>query len=107
MAGGTALALPLAAMGPDSRPVRRSDVLAQGAGETVILLTPDSGEYFTLNEVGGRIWELADGSRSVAEIAGVLSEEYEAPGAVRPLDANELARPESQLDLVEEALGSP
>ena len=66
-------------MGPDSRPVRRSDVLAQGAGDTVILLTPDSGEYFTLNEVGGRIWELSDGSRSVAEIAGVLVEEYEAP----------------------------
>ena len=66
-------------MHPDSRPVRRSDVLAQGAGETMILLTPDSGEYFTLNEVGGRIWELADGSRSVTEIAGLLVEEYEAP----------------------------
>ena len=66
-------------MGPHSRPVRRSDVLAQGAGETVILLTPDSGKYFTLNEVGGRIWELSDGTRSVAEIAGVLVEEYEAP----------------------------
>ena len=73
------MALPLAAMGPDSRPVRRSDVLAQGAGETVILLTPDSGEYFTLNEVGGRIWELSDGSLSVAEIAGVLVAEYDAP----------------------------
>jgi hypothetical protein len=59
--------------------VRRSDVLAQRAAETVILLTPDSGEYFTLNEVGGRIWELSDGTRSVAEIAGVLVEEFEAP----------------------------
>ena len=66
-------------MNPQSRPERREDVLAQGAGDTVILLTPDSGEYFTLNEVGGRIWELADGSRSVAEIATVLVSEYEAP----------------------------
>jgi hypothetical protein len=66
-------------MDADSRPTRRADVLAQAAGDTVILLTPDSGEYFTLNEVGGRIWELADGSRSVAEIAAVLGEEYEAP----------------------------
>jgi hypothetical protein len=66
-------------MGPESRPVRRSDVLAQAAGETVILLTPDSGEYFTLNEVGGRIWELADGSRTAAEIAGTLVDEYDAP----------------------------
>jgi hypothetical protein len=77
-------------MGPDSRPVRRSDVLAQAAGETVILLTPDSGEYFTLNEVGGRIWELADGSRSVSEIAGVLGDEYEAPLADIQADALEL-----------------
>jgi hypothetical protein len=66
-------------MQPESRPLRREDVMAQAAGDTVILLTPDSGEYFTLNEVGGRIWELADGSRSVAEIAAVLVDEYEAP----------------------------
>ncbi len=66
-------------MGPESRPLRRSDVLAQTAGETVILLTPDSGEYFTLNEVGGRIWELSDGSLTVAEIVAVLVGEYEAP----------------------------
>jgi Coenzyme PQQ synthesis protein D (PqqD) len=66
-------------MDADSRPQRRTDVLAQAAGDTVILLTPGSGEYFTLNEVGGRIWELSDGSRSVAEIAAALAEEYAAP----------------------------
>jgi hypothetical protein len=66
-------------MDADSRPQRRSDVLAQAAGDTVVLLTPDSGEYFTLNEVGARIWELADGSRSVAEIASALADEYDAP----------------------------
>ncbi len=65
-------------MGPDSRPRRRGDVLSQEAGDTVVLLTPGSGEYFTLNEVGGRIWELADGTRSVREIAAVLVQEYDA-----------------------------
>ena len=78
------------AMGSDSRPVRRSDVLAQVAGETVVLLTPDSGEYFTLNEVGGRIWELADGTRSVEEIARMLGEEYDAPVEEIQADAVEL-----------------
>jgi hypothetical protein len=66
-------------MGPDSRPLRRQDVLAQKAGDTLVLLTPDTGEYYTLNEVGARIWELVDGTVTVAEIAGVLAEEYEAP----------------------------
>jgi coenzyme PQQ biosynthesis protein PqqD len=77
-------------MRSDSSPTRRSDVLAQVAGETVVLLTPDSGEYFTLNEVGGRIWELADGTRSVAEIAGTLAVEYDAPVEEIEADAIEL-----------------
>jgi hypothetical protein len=66
-------------MEPGSRPQRREDILMQAAGDTVVLLTPDSGEYFTLNEVGGRIWELADGTRSIEEIAAALVAEYEAP----------------------------
>jgi coenzyme PQQ synthesis protein D (PqqD) len=94
-------------MGPESRPVRRSDVLAQAAGETVILLTPDSGEYFTLNEVGGRIWELADGSRSVSEIAGVLVDEYEAPLEDIQADALELLGELAEEQLVSDGLHAP
>ena len=65
-------------MRPDSHPRRRQDVLAQSAGDAVVLLAPDSGQYYTLNEVGGRIWQLADGSRTVTEIARLVSEEYDA-----------------------------
>ena len=32
---------------------------------------------FTLNEVGGRIWELLDGRRSVRQIADALRREYD------------------------------
>ena len=92
-------------MGPDSRPVRRDDVLAQAAGDTVILLTPDSGEYFTLNEVGGRIWELADGSRSVADIAGVLVEEYEAPLEDIQADALDILDELAEVQLVSDGPG--
>jgi hypothetical protein len=77
-------------MGPESRPLRRPDVLAQTVGETVVLLTPDSGEYFTLNEVGGRIWGLSDGNRTVAEIAALVSDEYDAPIEQIQADALEL-----------------
>ena len=94
-------------MGPESRPVRRSDVLAQSAGDTVILLTPDSGEYFTLNEVGGRIWELSDGSRSVAEIAGVLAEEYEAPVEEIRTDALEVLAELADVRLVSDGPSAP
>jgi hypothetical protein len=63
----------------ETRPRRRDSILAQEAGDTVILLTPVSGEYFTLNEVGARIWQLADGTLSVSDIARVLADEYDAP----------------------------
>jgi pyrroloquinoline quinone biosynthesis protein D len=77
-------------MDASSRPRRRDDVLAQAAGDTVVLLTRDTGQYYTLNEVGGRIWELADGARTVSDIAQVLAEEYEAPAAEIEIDALEI-----------------
>ena len=66
-------------MRPESRPRRHEGVLAQSAGASTILLTPESGEYFSLDEVGSRIWQLADGSRSAREIAELLRVEYDAP----------------------------
>jgi hypothetical protein len=44
--------------------------------EAVIVL-PDKGEVKVLNEVGARIWELADGSRSVREIAAAIASVYD------------------------------
>lgn len=45
-------------------------------GEALIVLA-DSGEVTVLNEVGSRIWKLADGSRSVAEIIETIAAEYD------------------------------
>jgi hypothetical protein len=77
-------------MDAQSRPRRRDGVLAQTAGDTVLLLTGDTGEYFTLNDVGGRIWELADGTRTVTDIAAVICAEYEAPLDVIEADTLEV-----------------
>ena len=73
----------------------------RGPDEVMILLDTSSGEYFTLNEVGGRIWELCDGTRSVADIVATLVTEYDASSDdLRPdvlellgeLDSNGLVR---------------
>jgi hypothetical protein len=93
-------------MGPDSRPRRRDEILAQTAGDTVILLVGRTGEYYTLNEVGGRIWELAGGERTVAEIARVLAAEYEAPEDVITGDALEILSELAREGLVDDA-GAP
>src|SRR5256885_13522735 len=71
--------LPFSMIGPDSQPRRREHVLAQKSGEAVVLLDPETGRYYRLDEVGARIWELADGSRSVSAIGSALADEDDAP----------------------------
>jgi Coenzyme PQQ synthesis protein D (PqqD) len=69
---------------------RRDRVMVQQVEGSSVLLDIDSGEYFALNEVGGRVWELCDGSRSVASIAASLGSEYDVDGATALRDAGEL-----------------
>jgi hypothetical protein len=58
------------------------DVIAQPSGESVVLFHMSSGRYYSLNELGARIWELCDGSRSFSEIVGLVEAEYDAPPEV-------------------------
>ena len=53
--------------------------------EAVVVL-PDKGEVKVLNEVGARIWTLADGSRTVRDIIAALCAEFEAPPVVVEAD---------------------
>jgi len=53
--------------------------------EAVVVL-PDKGEVKVLNEVGARIWALADGSRTVRDIIAALCAEFEAPPVVVEAD---------------------
>ena len=74
----------------DSRPVRAPRVLAQASGPTLILLDPDSGECYTLDEVGARIWDLCDGTRPVADVVALLHADFDAPIAAIQADVLEL-----------------
>ena len=51
-------------------------VSAELAGEAVIL-NPDSGMYYGLNEVGARIWELIQEPKTVSQIRDAIVAEYE------------------------------
>ena len=83
----------------DSRPQHGELTLAQRASDTPILLNLESGQYYVLNEVGGRVWELCDGTRSVEEVIAMLSQEYDAPTETLTADVLELLT-----DLVNENL---
>jgi hypothetical protein len=69
---------------------RRDRVMMQQVEGDSVLLDIDSGEYYSLNEVGGRVWDLCDGTRSVASIADTLCSEYDVTQQQALRDASEL-----------------
>lgn len=42
-----------------------------------VMMNLEKGQYFALNEVGSRIWDVIDKPTSVGEITNVLLSEYE------------------------------
>jgi hypothetical protein len=63
----------------ESRPRRRDRVLTQRAAGTVVLLDLDGGQYYSLDEVSARVWEMCDGEHEVGGIVQSISTEYDAP----------------------------
>ncbi len=73
-----------------THPSRRDQVLSQGVPDKLVLLTPHDGNYFSVNSVGARVWELCDGTRSVADIVAAIADEYDAPVETIQIDVVEL-----------------
>ena len=65
-------------IGPASRLRRKDRVLVQRAAGTLVLLDLDGGEYFALDEVSARVWELCDGNHAARAIAEAIGTEYDA-----------------------------
>jgi hypothetical protein len=86
-----------------SQPRQKERILSQRSKENLILLGLDDGKYYALNRVGGRVWELCDGTRTVSEIVSILCQEYAAPAATIEKDALELLGDLANGNLVVEA----
>jgi Coenzyme PQQ synthesis protein D (PqqD) len=72
---------------------RRDRVMVQQVEGDSVLLDIDNGEYFSLNEVGSRVWELCDGTRSLASIAEMICTEYDVQPSTALSDASAPANP--------------
>jgi hypothetical protein len=71
-------------------PRQGTQVVAKTVDDAVVLLDLTTEMYYSLNEVGSRIWALADGRRSVATIVDTLAGEFDAErGQIRE-DAEDL-----------------
>lgn len=62
--------------GASQRPTRASETASRVFGNDGVVISPKEGIVRMLNPTATRIWQLADGSRSVEEIAAVLADEY-------------------------------
>jgi hypothetical protein len=71
-------------------PLQAPCVVARKVGAEMVLLNTETEAYFTLNEVGVRIWELIDGKRAVGQIVQELLAEYDVTEAELRGDVDEL-----------------
>jgi coenzyme PQQ biosynthesis protein PqqD len=77
-------------MNRESCPKRGEQVIAQKAANDLLLFNMNDGNYYSLNEIGSRIWELCDGNRSVSQLVEALAAEYDASSEVLENDVVEL-----------------
>lgn len=63
------------------RPQRAPNVVARTLEGETVLLNLSTEEYFSLNDVGSLVWDLADGQRTIADITQVIVAEYDAERA--------------------------
>lgn len=63
----------------DSRLTPARHVVSTMHGTRTVLLDSRSGHYYGLDEVGSRIWSLAQAGFAPSSIADKLAEEYDAP----------------------------
>jgi hypothetical protein len=83
-------------IGSESRLRHRDRVLIQRAAGTLVLLDLEGGQYFALDEVSARVWELCDGEHGIGTIVEAISAEYDAP--VETIQEDVLAFLEEMLD---------
>lgn len=75
------------------------------AGEMILVpihrRTANLESIYTLNETGGRIWELIDGQRTLGEIRDTLVQEYDVTPEEAEADLAELVAYLEQIQAVE------
>jgi Coenzyme PQQ synthesis protein D (PqqD) len=80
-------------------PERSSATAFRIINDEAVILHLDSGIYYSLNEVGARIWELCDGSTNIENINEIICNEFEVTEEIALRDVIEVLN-----DLFQEGL---
>lgn len=73
----------------DQYPRPHEQVAGRVIDDEAVLVLAESGEVQVLNEVGARIWQLTDGTRSLAQIADAIAAEFEVSAEQARADVTE------------------
>ncbi|WP_295430003.1 PqqD family protein [uncultured Thiodictyon sp.] len=57
------------------------EVLHQQVRDEVVILDLGGEQYYGLNAVGSRIWDLLDGDHTLGQVAEIITREFDAPAA--------------------------
>ena len=66
---------------PDFYVIPAPSAIGRTIDDEAVIVLPEQGQVKVLNEVGARIWDLADGSRTVRDIVAAICAEYEVEPA--------------------------
>lgn len=58
-------------------PERHSATAYRIINDEAVVLHLDSGIYYSLNEVGARIWDLCDGNTNIENVTKIICNEFE------------------------------
>jgi len=85
----------------DDRPAQNPETTGRLIDDMYFVMHGSASELHSLNGVGADIWRLADGTRTVAEIARVVGEEYDVEPPLAQADVVEFLESLLAKDLVE------
>ena len=59
--------------------LRSQEIVSGNMDNEIVMMSIQQGEYYGINPVGSRIWELLEQPRTAAGICDILAEEYDVP----------------------------
>ena len=57
--------------------IRNSNTISGRLHDELVMMDPEQGKYFSLNQVATRIWDLLEAPESIEGLCAKLSAEYE------------------------------
>lgn len=70
-------------------PQKNTELIWRALDDGTVIIDPDKGDMKVLNQVGARAWELADGTRSINQIASLISQDFKVTTADALADLTE------------------